>query len=187
MGLSKRVFIILESSLFVQKPSGIILCPSSQLTEAQAVLAQHCLNLKCSCSAWITGRDYFVCAGKPWSVTGWNLLCLFVCFSFSSTSPSLSTKQYKHLHCRTQEYSKSKPQKQQWAQVVLLLVVLFSLLFSNIISCSFVFPAWKNTMDQRHSAFDCFVVANHNVKQIWAHNMIVQIIGDILIQYWSSW
>lgn len=38
-------------------------------------------------------------------------------------------------------------------------------------------------MDQRHGAFSYFVMAKHNVKQIWPHNMIVQILGDILIQY----
>lgn len=185
----------MENRLFVQKSSDIFLCSSSQLTEAQAALAQPCLNLKCSCSAWITGGVYFVCAvvkRRPQTLECHRMkssfVPLFVCL-FQVPSPSLSTKEYKHLHCHTQEYSKSKPQKQQWAQVLLLLLLmlLFSLLFSNIISCSFVFPTWKNTMDQRHSAFDCFVVANHNVKQIWVHNIIVQVIGDILIPYWSSW
>lgn len=80
----------------------------TQLSEARGVLAQHWLNAKCSCIAWIAGRVYFVCAVmKQCRQTlecyrmKSQFVCSFVCV-FQVPGPSLSTKQYKHLGCYIQ-------------------------------------------------------------------------------------
>lgn len=46
-------------------------------------------------------------------------------------------------------------------------MLLFSLFFTNIVSCNFVSVSdLKNTIDQKQGAFSYFIVANHNDKQI---------------------
>lgn len=116
MGLSKRVFIIMENSLCLFR-NPVIYFPAQAPSSLKHKQSWPSLASTWSAAAQLGSQVEFIlyvlCGtvlANPGVLQDEIHVCLFVCL-FQVPCPSLSTKQYKHLHCHTQEYKKIKAQE----------------------------------------------------------------------------